>query len=326
MELDLAVFKVAPLIEEVVITIQPMVEQNDNTVVMRCDENAGAIYGDITKVRQILLNLLSNAAKFTEHGTITVNISRETIDEQAWVCFKVADTGIGMTSEQMEKLFHAFTQADVSTTRKYGGTGLGLALSQRLCHLMGGEIAVVSEPGIGSAFSIRLPAIAGGEEAGVDMRAALAEDEVLATALSAEALDWIGSLVLVIDNDQTVCDLMKRSLTQEGFLVEAVASGKEGQRRAREIWPDVIILDVLMPDVDGWEVLANLKADPYLASIPVIMLTIVEERDRAIALGAADYLLKPIDRKRLLELLRKYHPASHALAVAAEYAPAYGGL
>ena len=133
----------------------------------------------MTKVRQVLLNLLSNAAKFTEHGTITLKISRERIDEQEWVCFKVADTGIGMTPEQVSNLFQAFTQADASTTRKYGGTGLGLALSQRLCRLMGGDITVVSEPGIGSTFTIRLPAIIGGEDIASRHARCDAEDEFL---------------------------------------------------------------------------------------------------------------------------------------------------
>ncbi len=325
MELDLGIVKVAPLIDEVVMTIQPLIEQNDNTVVIRCDENAGAMYSDMTKVRQVLLNLLSNAAKFTEHGTITVKISRETIDQQAWVSFKVADTGIGMSQEQVRKLFQAFTQADASTTRKYGGTGLGLALSHRLCHLMGGEITAISEPGIGSTFTIRLPAIIGGEDAESEMRAAFAEEEFLSTPLAADATGWVGSLVLVIDDDPAVCDLLTRSLALEGFLVETTTNAADGQRRAEEIRPDVIILDVVMPSLNGWEVLVALKSDPYLADIPVIMLTVVEEKDRALALGATDYLLKPIDRRCLVELLQKYQPASHALGIAAGYAPIYEG-
>jgi signal transduction histidine kinase/ActR/RegA family two-component response regulator len=325
MDLDLGIFKVAPLIDEVVATIQPLVEQNDNTLVVRCDENAGSMYGDMTKVRQVLLNLLSNAAKFTEHGTITVKISREALDEQAWLCFKVADTGIGMTAEQVNKLFQAFTQADASTTRKYGGTGLGLALSQRLCLLMGGEITATSESGIGSTFTIRLPAIVGGEDGEVAMRAVIAEDEQLLVPQSVDAMEWVGSLVLVIDDDPALCDLMKRSLGQEGFLVEAATSGEQGLCAAREIRPDLIILDVVMPDLDGWSVLEALKSDPYLAEIPVIMLTIVEDKDRALALGATDYLLKPIDRRRLIELLRKYRMAAYDLDISMEYEPALGG-
>jgi signal transduction histidine kinase/ActR/RegA family two-component response regulator len=325
MDLDLGIVKIAPLIDEVVMTIQPLIEQNENTLVIRCDENTGAMYSDMTKVRQVLLNLLSNAAKFTEHGTITVKISRETIDQQAWVSFKVADTGIGMTSEQLQRLFQAFTQADASTTRKYGGTGLGLALSQRLSHLMGGEISAISEPGIGSTFTIRLPAITGGDDAEIEMRAAFAEEVFQPVPLAVDATGWTGSLVLVIDDDPAVCDLMTRSLTMEGFLVETTTNAIDGVRRAREIRPDVIVLDVVMPNVTGWEILEALKSDPLLADIPVIMLTVVDEKDRALVLGAADYLLKPIDRRCLVELLQKYHPVSHNLDITASFAPMFEG-
>jgi signal transduction histidine kinase/ActR/RegA family two-component response regulator len=309
MEIDPNVFKVAPLIDEVVTTIQPLAEKNDNTLVVRCDERIGSMYGDMTKVRQVLLNLLSNAAKFTEKGTITLKISREKVDAQEWMLFKVADTGIGMTAEQVSSLFRAFTQADASTTRKYGGTGLGLALSQRLCRLMDGEITVASEPGIGSTFTIRVPVIVGGKAAESIMLDALNDDDIVSAALLADSTSWVGSLVLVIDDDPAVCDVITRYLTQDGFLVEAVTSGEEGQRVAQEIRPDIIILDVLMPDVDGWTVLKGLKADPTLADIPVIMLTIVDDKDLALSLGAADHLSKPIERGRLIELLKQYYPA-----------------
>jgi signal transduction histidine kinase/ActR/RegA family two-component response regulator len=313
MEIDPAGFRVAPLIEEIVATIQPLVEQNGNTLVVRCDERPGSMYSDMTKVRQVLLNLFSNAAKFTEHGTITLKVSRERIDDSEWVCFKVADTGIGMTPEQVSNLFQAFNQANASTTRKYGGTGLGLALSQRFCRLMGGGITVMTEPGMGSTFTVRLPAVI----EGLDMEPSMlidADTELLHSPPSAEAANWVGSLILVIDDDPAVCDVMTRFLTNEGFLVEAVTDGKEGQRIAQEIRPDVIILDVLMPGVDGWEVLAALKSDPDLSDIPVIMLTIVDDKDRAFMLGATDYLIKPIDRGHLIQILKKYHLGSHDMA------------
>jgi signal transduction histidine kinase/ActR/RegA family two-component response regulator len=313
LELDVGVFKVALLIDEVVTTIQPLAEKNSNMLVVRCDEEAGSIYADMTKVRQVLLNLLSNATKFTEHGNITLKISRERIDEQEWICFKVADTGIGMGPEQVNNLFQAFTQADASTTRKYGGTGLGLALSQRLCRLMGGQITVVSERGIGSTFTVRLPTIVGGNDIESDLLAMLADDIVLPVPPSGDGASWVGSLVLVIDDDTAVCDVITHYLTQEGFLVETAMNGEAGQRLAQEIRPDVIILDVLMPDIDGWTVLARLKADPEVASIPVIMLTILDDKDLALSLGAADYLIKPIDRGRLVEALMQHHLASSDL-------------
>jgi CheY-like chemotaxis protein len=230
-----------------------------------------------------------------------------------------------MSSEQLQKLFQAFTQADASTTRKYGGTGLGLALSQRLSDMMGGEISAISEPGIGSTFTIRLPAITGGDDAETEMRAAFAEEEFQAVPLAVAPTNWMGSLVLVIDDDPAVCDLMTRSLTMEGFLIETTTNAVDGQRRALEIRPDVILLDVVMPNITGWEILAALKSDPFLADIPVIMLTVVDEKERALALGAADYLLKPIDRRCLIELLQKYHPASHNLDITAGFAPTVEG-
>jgi signal transduction histidine kinase len=321
MDLDLGVFKVAPLIEEAVMTIQPLVEQNNNTVILRCDENAGAMYSDMTKVRQVLLNLLSNAAKFTERGTITVKVGREIVDQQAWVCFQVADTGIGMTSDQVHRLFQAFTQADASTTRKYGGTGLGLALSHRLCHLMGGEITAASELGIGSTFTIRLPAVIGGEEAEIEMRTAIAEDEFPWAPLSADAMDWVGSLVLVIAEDPSVGDVLTRYLSEEGLLVESAIGAEEGKRRARAIRPDMIFLDTPISGLDSWNASAGFTSDPYLTDIPVIMLMAGEERARARALNDADYLLKPIERRCLMELLRKYRPTAYDLAIAADGQP-----
>jgi PAS domain S-box-containing protein len=161
MTLDLETFAIVPLIQEVVSTIGPLLEKNDNTLVIHCADDLGLMQADLTKVRQSLFNLLSNACKFTEQGTITLQATREIIDGVGWITFRVTDTGIGMTAEQMEKLFQAFMQADTSTTRRYGGTGLGLAISQRYCQMMGGDILVESSVGQGSTFTIRLPAIVG---------------------------------------------------------------------------------------------------------------------------------------------------------------------
>ena len=309
MDLDLEIFKVAPMIDDLVVTAQPLIEKNGNTLVVRCDERAGSMYADITKIRQVLLNLLSNAAKFTENGTITLKISREKFDQQDWMCFKVADTGIGMSTEQIQNLFKAFTQADASTTRKYGGTSLGLALSRRLCILMQGDITVSSEKDVGSTFTIRLPIVLGDKDVDAEVLAA-AHDEDLHKLVLAKSNNWIGSLVLVIDDDPAVRDVLSRYLTQEGFLVETAETGEEGQRLVHEIRPDIVILDVFLPGIDGWAVLAALKATPEVADIPVIMLTIAEEKERSISMGAANYLLKPIDRTHLIEILRTHHPVA----------------
>ena len=250
---------------------------------------------DLTKLRQALFNLLSNACKFTEQGVVTVSVTRDaaTADGGDSIVFAVRDTGIGMTPEQMGRLFQEFGQADASTTRRYGGTGLGLALSRRLCRMMGGDISVASEPGRGSTFTIRLPA---------EVREPARETTPAATAR--EPLETGSSRVLVIDDDAAVRDLMTRFLGKEGFRVATAAGGEEGLRLARELQPDVITLDVLMPGMDGWSVLAALKADAALADIPVVMLTMLDDRNLGYALGAADYLTKPIDRERLVARAR----------------------
>ena len=208
---------------------------------------------DLTKLRQALFNLLSNACKFTEQGVVTVSVTRDAATAEGGdaIGFAVQDTGIGMTPEQMGRLFQEFGQADATTTRRYGGTGLGLALSRRLCRMMGGDITVASEPGRGSTFTIRLPA---------EVREPTRETTPAATAR--EPLATGSSRVLVIDDDAAVRDLMTRFLGKEGFSVATAAGGEEGLRLARELQPDVITLDVLMPGMDGWSVLAALKADP----------------------------------------------------------------
>jgi CheY-like chemotaxis protein len=264
---------------------------------------------DLTKVRQSLFNLLSNACKFTAQGTITLAVSRETVDGAVWVTFRVTDTGIGMTSDHIGKLFQVFVQADASTTRQYGGTGLGLAITQRFCQMMGGDITVESALGQGSTFTIRLPATV------IDPKAA-AVSHVEATPAS--ALPEGTPTVLVIDDDLTVHDLMQRSLRREGLRMATATSGEEGLRRARQLRPAAITLDVMMPGMDGWSVLTALKADPLLADIPVIMLTIVDDKNMGYALGAADYLTKPVDWDRLVTILRKYrcaHPPCTVLVV-----------
>jgi signal transduction histidine kinase len=307
MILDPDVFTVSPLVHEVVATIQPLAEQNGNTLVVRGIEQGGLMYADVTKVRQVLLNLLSNATKFTKNGTITLAVGREKAGDTEWLTFQVSDTGIGIKPEQLHSLFQAFVQADASTTRKYGGTGLGLVLSQRLCAMMGGEISAVSEYGVGSTFTIRLPIILGEHPAAVE---AFTRVQLAPTPSASESANWVGSLVLVIDDDPATCDLLTRLLTGEGFLVETAANGEEGHQKAREIRPDIIILDVMMPGVEGWDVLAALKVDPDLADVPVIMLTVVENKDRGLRLGAANYLTKPIDQERVIEVLKKFTPAA----------------
>jgi signal transduction histidine kinase/CheY-like chemotaxis protein len=294
MELYLEEFGVARLIQDIAAMIQPLAERNGNRLEVECDAAAGTMRADMTKVRQALFNLLSNACKFTERGTVSLLVSRETVENDDWLSFRVSDTGIGMTPEQMTRLFQEFSQADAATTRRFGGTGLGLALSRRLCRMMGGDVTVESEPGRGSTFTIRLPA-------------SVPETRREATpAVPAADVSAIAGTVLVIDDEEAVRDLMQRFLTRERFGVATASSGAEGLRLAREIMPDAITLDVMMPGLDGWAVLAALKADPETADIPVIMLTMLDDRNLGYALGASDYLTKPLDRERLAAVLGRY--------------------
>jgi GAF domain-containing protein/DNA-binding response OmpR family regulator len=294
MDLYLETFEVAPLVRDVAAVLQPLAEKNANRLEVRCAPDVGAMRADLTKLRQALFNLLSNACKFTERGVVSLTATREPATGGDTIVLEVRDTGIGLTPEQMTRLFQEFAQADATTTRRYGGTGLGLALSRRLCRMMGGDITVASEPGRGSTFTIRLPA---------EVRELSREAPAAAARTSAPP----GSTrVLVIDDDAAVRDLMARFLGKEGFRVVTAAGGEEGLRLAREIEPDVITLDVLMPGMDGWSVLAALKADAALADIPVVMLTMLDDRNLGYALGAADYLTKPIDRERLVAVLGRH--------------------
>jgi two-component system, NtrC family, sensor kinase len=295
MELYLENFSVPDMVRDIAGVVQPLAAKRSNRLQVRCDEGAGTMRADLTKVRQALFNLLSNACKFTERGTVSLTVGRDSTSAGEWLAFEVKDTGIGITPEQMTRLFHEFSQADAEVTRRYGGTGLGLALSRRLCRMMGGDISLESEAGRGSTFTIRLPA-------------SVAEPSAEAAAVGGAARPATGQAgtVLVIDDDATVRDLMERFLDKEGFRVVTAAGGQEGLQLAKELRPDAITLDVMMPAMDGWAVLSALKSDPELSDIPVIMLTILDARNMGYALGAADYLTKPIDRDRLAAVLKKY--------------------
>jgi CheY-like chemotaxis protein len=216
-------------------------------------------------------------------------------DGRDWITIAVTDTGIGMTEDQMGRLSQEFSQADASTTGKYGGTGLGLAISRHFSRMMGGDITVESKPGKGSTFTISLPRV-------------VQSGDALATAAPTEPAHPIAEeteapLILVVDDDATVRDLVGRHLERSGFAVVAARGGQEGLRLARELRPAAMTLDITMPDLDGWTVLAAIKGDPELAGIPVVLMSIIDQRNRGYALGAADYLVKPVDRAKLVETL-----------------------
>ncbi|HWG58095.1 MAG TPA: ATP-binding protein [Candidatus Acidoferrales bacterium] len=299
MALSLENFEVAAMVQEVTATLQPAIAKNSNALQLELSEDLGTMRSDITKVRQILSNLLSNASKFTDHGTISMHVDRVSTSDRQWIRFRVCDTGIGISTEHQANLFKEFAQADVSIARKYGGTGLGLAISHRFAQLMGGSISVESEPGEGSVFTVLLPIQATADVAGATPKAE-------GTPAVAQETNPGAETILVIDDDPAVRDLMSRFLTKIGFHVVAAAGGEEGLKLAKRVNPVVITLDVMMPDVDGWGVLKRLKADPALSKIPVIMVTIVDNEVAGINLGASSYLVKPVDRDRLAELIEQY--------------------
>jgi signal transduction histidine kinase/DNA-binding response OmpR family regulator len=281
---------ISAFIAEIAELTEPLVEKNKNQLEIELPEQPGTIWVDPTRLRQVLLNLLSNAAKFTEHGTITLRVSRPA-DQ---VVFEVRDTGIGMTLEQQARLFQPFVQADASTSRRYGGTGLGLAITRRLAQMMGGDIILASTPGSGSSFCVTLPA------GYAPIPSLDITQPVIAPPQSREV-----PLVLVIDDDAAVREYIERALKNDGVQVVLAAGGAEGLRLARELRPDVITLDVMMPEFDGWAVLTALKDDIALRAIPVVMLTMADQQRTGYALGAAAYLNKPIEREQLLDALRR---------------------
>jgi PAS domain S-box-containing protein len=287
MELYVESFEVPALIEQVATTVRPLVEKNGNRLEISGSDGADVMRSDQTRLRQVLLNLLSNASKFTERGVISLDVARDGRE----IVFRVRDTGIGMTPEQLQRLFEAFAQAEAATASRYGGTGLGLAISRKLCHMMGGDIAVESTPGQGSTFTVRLPAV-------------VAPEEPVPAPASASA----APTVLVVDDDPVMRAMMERMLTRDGYRVVLAPSGAAGLELARSVRPDVITLDVVMPHLDGWAVLTALKADAQVAEIPVVMLTVVDDKSVGLALGAAEFLTKPVDRARLKSVLARMIP------------------
>jgi signal transduction histidine kinase/CheY-like chemotaxis protein len=382
MTLYLEEFDVSQMILEVVATIQPLMTKNGNRLEVVCPSDIGRMRADLTKLRQVLFNLLSNANKFTEKGTVRLKVGmaetggqwaevrsqkahmdgagspagdpaqgvsassskaaegcrtpkpggvpsaldrrdsvlecgapaplspgtsdlpgvtgngQRTTDHRSLITFTVSDTGIGMTPEQLGRLFQAFSQADTATSKKYGGTGLGLAISRKFCELMGGSLEVQSVPGQGSTFTVTLP---------VEVHEPAPRHAVASTSSTPSTAPRLPiSTLLVIDDDPAVRDLMTRTLSQEGYSVHTAENGARGLELAKALKPAVITLDVMMPGMDGWAVVSALKADPELSNIPVVMLTIVDDQKLGYTLGAADYLTKPIDWKRLTSVLERY--------------------
>jgi signal transduction histidine kinase/ActR/RegA family two-component response regulator len=299
MDLHLESFAAGSAFEEAVNTARALARTNGNQFTACCEPSQVVMVSDRVKLRQVLLNLLSNACKFTDHGAISLNVTLSERAGEPWIHWRVQDSGIGISPSQRDKLFRPFSQVDQSTTREYGGTGLGLAISQNLCQMMGGYIDVESEAGRGSAFTIHLP---------VQSHLPVAEKSLLALAGSLgageKALASEAQTVLVIDDDPMARELLDRLLTREGFRILQAADGETGLALAFAERPMAIVLDILMPGSSGWSVLSRLKANPDSIRIPVVIYSVSDDRALGRELGAAAFLQKPSESAELAAVLR----------------------
>lgn len=315
MDLYIEPFSVDQMIEDAVTTIRPLLNKNSNQLVLDIQEPLGNMSADLTKLRQTILNLLSNATKFTESGNITLSaawVERS----QPTLQIKISDTGIGMTPEQLGKLFNAFTQADSSTTRKYGGTGLGLVISRSFCRMMGGDIYVTSVEGSGSTFTIEVPR----EVSPLPAKLDTPQETASGTTTSSKSSQNL-PLVLVIEDDPQAAELIQRSLEKAGYQATVANNGQKGLELARKLKPAAITCDVMMPQMDGWTVLGRLKSDPKTRDIPVIMVSMLRDKHLGFSLGAADFLTKPIDQNRLRTVMQKFVQQSNGKVLVVEDDP-----
>jgi signal transduction histidine kinase/DNA-binding response OmpR family regulator len=307
MELRPEPFEITRMVEEVASTIEPLAKRNGNNFVAHYETCQGTMYADVMKFRQSLLNLLSNACKFTENGTITLEVARERVDDREWINWHVRDTGIGISPEQTKKLFQFFSQVDTAARWRQRGTGLGLAISQKLCHMMGGRISVQSELGKGSEFTIRLPADEG--------RAATEPPAQPTRADTKPCTVQTERRTILIINDHPAGDRMVRTLSKEGFDVVLASDGKEGLQKASLLFPGAIILDILIPGMDAWSVLHFLEAHPQLAQMPVVVHTTPDDRPPRRTVGAAAALQKPVETDRVVDECGKCQQREHTGSV-----------
>ncbi|WP_075213981.1 response regulator [Mongoliimonas terrestris] len=307
MDVFLEPVDVRALVRDVETLVLPLAAKNRNRFRIDMPDDMGTIETDYTKLKQIVLNLVSNAAKFTEDGTITLTAGITGKGGDHTLSIWIADTGMGMTEEQLGRLFQAFSQADSSTTRRFGGTGLGLAISRSFARTLGGDLTATSSPGVGSTFLLTLPAVGA-------RPAAPPASQPEAPDLSASEPPpgrTGGQKVLVVDDDAQTRHIIGSHLVRAGYAPLYAGSGAEALDLAREHRPDAITLDIMMPHVDGWSVLVALKKDPDLAAIPVVIVSITDEKSLAFSLGAAAMLTKPLDRDDLIEAVQRTIAATH---------------
>ena len=293
MDMYFTPFNIDTMIETIKDVSNPLAAKNNNEFIIK-NNIGGDMTSDETKLRQCIVNFLSNAFKFTENGQVALLIDSKKIDGKEFVNFDIKDTGIGMTEEQLGKLFDTYTQAERSTSAKYGGTGLGLSISKHFAEMMGGGVEVTSKVGEGSTFSIFVPRVSQDEET--------VDDENFENPEIKKGQDYI----LLVDDDKTTHDVVRRAIKKEGHTVYSCFDGDEGIEQARKFLPKLILLDVLMPGRDGWSVLKELKKDKKLKDIPVVITSVLNEESMANSLGADDYMKKPIDRTFFINIVKRY--------------------
>ena len=289
MELRLQTVSVSEIVDQVTKTVEPLVAKKEIRVQTQLDW-AGEMLADAGKLKQMLLNLVSNAIKFTsEGGTVTIKSSRlgEIVE------ISVADTGIGIAEADQRQIFQEFHQVDHGPGRKHEGTGLGLALTKRFALLHGGDVRVVSQVDKGSVFTLTLP---------------LRSNAMTPSAVEHAHVNGHGAgpLVLVVEDDPAAAELLTRQLAEAGYRTEVARTGIEALAKAKELQPAAITLDIILPEVDGWEVITRLKSDPATSTIPVVVVSVVDNPELGLALGAIDYFVKPVDARELIARMARF--------------------
>tara|TARA_X000000368_G_scaffold397786_1_gene367252 strand:- start:4249 stop:7050 length:2802 start_codon:yes stop_codon:yes gene_type:complete len=292
MELFVTSFEIENMVQTIKDVSEPLAAKNENDFVINLDGAMGSMSQDETKLRQCITNFLSNGFKFTKNGTVTLDVKSRTDGDIEFVDFAVVDTGAGMSPEGVAKVFEEYTQAERSTSANYGGTGLGLPISKKFAEMMGGDVVVTSEEGVGSTFTMSVPREC----------PEYTEDEVDANVIN---LDDQDNLVVLVDDDVAMHDLIKRTISKLNLTLLGATNSEKGMELIREIKPKLILLDVLMPGRDGWSLLKECKTDQELKNIPVIMISQLNQSNLASSLGANDYLTKPIDRTHFINTVKR---------------------
>lgn len=299
MVLEISNVNIPNTLEEIKDILKTNVEAKNNTLSIFINDDVDFISSDVTKIKQILINLIGNSCKFTENGSIEVYAKKTTSDEKEVIAFIIKDTGIGMSKEACEKVFEVFTQADESTTRKYGGTGLGLSICKKMARLLGGDVSVISEEGVGTTITLELPL----QKLAPNKRLDEPQNLPLYHGPISEKNQ---NIVLIIEDDQNLIEIWKRQLVDPSYKLRFATTGDEGVKLARELHPGVIVVDIFLPGISGWDVIYLLKSDSATRDINIIVASIDEEQEFAAKLGAADYITKPADKDVLLSTIKKF--------------------